>query len=134
MQNLLDMTPIRLRSYRVNEKKGDGSYTLLVPKFGTGKFGKWLSRRFKNPDYLVHLDDFGSYVWHLCDGDHCVKDIGESLRTKYGDKIEPVHDRLSLFFRQMEKSKLIAFKENLTATPIAATSLESLKEKGAVPQ
>lgn len=113
MQNLLDMRPIRLRLYKVNEKKGDGNYTILVPKFGNGKIGTWLRKRMKKPDYLVHLDDFGSYVWHLCDGEKQVREIGVSLKEKFGEKVEPVYDRLSQFFKQMERSKLIAFRETL---------------------
>ena len=111
MQNLLDMRPIRLREFRLNHKKGDGNFTILVPKFGTGRIGRWLRKRMKNPDYFVHLDEFGSFVWNLCDGEKQVREIGKSLQETFGDKVDPVNDRLSLFFRQMEKSRLIAFRE-----------------------
>ena len=105
------MRPVRLREYKLNEKKGDENYTILVPRFGKGKIGRWLRKRMKNPDYLVHLDEFDSFVWNLCNGDTQVREIGKALVEKFGEKVVPVNDRLSLFFRQMEKSKLIAFRE-----------------------
>ncbi len=111
MQNLLDLTPVRLKEHRINESKGDGAVSVLVPKFGTGKIGAWLRKRIKHPDYRVNLDDFGTHVWNLCDGKNRVRDIGISLQKTFGDSVEPVYDRLSVFFRQLEKSKLIAFKE-----------------------
>ena len=124
MQNLLDMKPIRLREYRLNQKKGDGNLTILVPKFGNGKIGRWLRKRLKNPDYFVHLDGFGSFVWNLCDGEKQVREIGKFLQEKFGDKVDPVNERLSHFFRQMEKSKLIAFRE-VSQEDIAPTTLTS---------
>lgn len=113
MQNLLDMRPVRLREYRHNDKKGDGNYTILVPKFGNGAIGTWLKKLLKNPDYLIHLDDFGSFIWQHCDGSKPVRQIGTLLQDRFGERVDPVFDRLSLFFKQMEKSKLIAFRENV---------------------
>ena len=83
MENLLDLTPIRLRDYRTNESKGDGNISVLVPKFGTGKIGTWLRKRMKNPDYRVHLDDFGSHVWQLCDGTRSTAEISDLLSTAF---------------------------------------------------
>lgn len=118
------MRPIRLREYQLNHKKGDGNFTILVPKFGNGKIGRWLRKRMKNPDYFVHLDEFGSFVWNLCDGEMQVREIGKSLQGKFGDTVDPVNERLSLFFRQMEKSRLIAFRE-ASEGAIVPTALSS---------
>lgn len=116
MQNLLDLTPIRLRDFTLHKNRRGGDITVLVPKFGTGKIGNWLRKRLKNPDYRVHLDNFGSHVWQLCNGENRVRNIGTSLQEKFGDTIEPVYDRLALFLTQLEKSKLIAFREIIEKT------------------
>ncbi|MFQ5824990.1 MAG: PqqD family protein, partial [bacterium] len=53
------------------------------------------------------LDELGSFVWEHCNGLENVQEIGEKLKEKYGDKVEPVFNRLSIFLKRLEKSKSI---------------------------
>ena len=122
MQNLLDLRPNRLREFIRNEKRG-GNITVLVPKFGTGKIGRWLHARMKKPDYLIHLDDFGSCVWNQCNGEKQVREISTILVETFGEKVEPVNGRLSLFLKKMEQSHLIIFAKQSDgcSTPCEST-------------
>jgi len=123
MQNLLDMRPVRLRGYKLNEG-GDEKFTVLIPKFGNSFIGRFFKKWSKFPFYKVKLDEFGSFVWHRCDGEKPVKFIANDLKEKFGEKVEPVNDRLALFLKQMEKAKMIGFKETAT-TNLIATSLQT---------
>ena len=122
MLNLLDLRPVRRRHYKLNEKKGDGTYIVLVPKFGSSKLGRWLTKKLKNPNYFINLDEFGTFVWDMCDGEKQVREIANALKVKYAEKVDPVYDRLSMFLKQMEKAQLIAFKETAKEN-IVPTSL-----------
>ncbi|MBN1155256.1 PqqD family protein [candidate division KSB1 bacterium] len=105
--NLLDVVPVKLVD---SETDGNGLTVLLKPKFKNNYIKKYLVPRMKHPNYKINLDEFGSYVWYLCDGTRNVFKIAESLREKFGDKIEPVHERLGFFIRQLEQNKLIRYK------------------------
>ncbi len=64
----------------------------------------WLQRRLRRPYVQLHLDAVGSTVWLASDGERTVSDIGERLRERFGEDIEPVWDRLALFVRHMHKA------------------------------
>ena len=38
-----------------------------------------------------------------------VEEIGEKLKKKFGEEIEPVHGRLGLFFQSLQRSKSITW-------------------------
>lgn len=81
-----------------------------MPKFGEHLLGKWLMKQMKNPNYRLKLDELGSFVWEHCNGMEDVQEIGEKLKKKYGERVEPVYDRLNIFFRQLEKTKSIIWE------------------------
>ena len=102
--NLLDLQPERSMNFETHE---DETVTILVPKFNGKILGKYLQPRLKHPYMHIHLDDFGSFVWNMCDGKTTVRQIGDGLRTKFGESVEPVNERLALFIRQLESSSYI---------------------------
>ena len=124
IHNLLEMRPVRVRKYELNNKKGDGTVTILVPKFGNSKILGVFKKLSKHPEYRIHLDEFGTLVWNFCDGTKQVREIGDILKQKFGEKVEPVYDRLSIFLRHMAKTKFIVFREtakkNVTATNMSS--------------
>lgn len=59
--------------------------------------------KFKIPGYKkITLDEYGSYILLQIDGKKNVKDIGESLEAKYGDKVQPLYERLLLFLNHID--------------------------------
>ncbi|MCR8743980.1 PqqD family protein [Romboutsia lituseburensis] len=59
--------------------------------------------KFKIPQYKkIELDEFGSAVFLLIDGKSTVKEIGEILDSKYGEKIHPLYERLLLFLNHID--------------------------------
>ena len=105
-RNLLDLIPVRIREW---EKLAQNQIVILQPKFRNRWLARWLLPRMKRPHYRVKLDEFGSWVWIHCDGRTTVKEIGFSLKERFGETIEPVYDRLSIFLNQLERSRLIQF-------------------------
>ncbi|MTK13471.1 MAG: PqqD family protein [Clostridiaceae bacterium] len=59
--------------------------------------------KFRIPEYKkITLDENGSYVFLQIDGRKTVKDIGENLEAKYGDKAHPLYERLLLFLNHID--------------------------------
>ena len=92
------------------EKTEDGLYVLLKPKYRHPWMVKHILPRLKSPHYKIKLDDIGSFIWGLCDGRKTVKEIGGKLKEQFGDKVEPLYERLGAFFQNLEKNKFITFK------------------------
>lgn len=58
--------------------------------------------RFKIPLYKkIDFDEISSEVFLLIDGQRTVKEIGENLEIKYGDKVNPLYERLLVFLNHI---------------------------------
>jgi hypothetical protein len=105
--NLLELIPDQ---NILSEKTEDGLYVLLKPKYRHPLFVKHVLPRLKSPNYKIQLDDIGSFIWNLCNGRNNVEGICRQLKEKFGDKVEPLYERLGAFFQNLEKNKFITFK------------------------
>ena len=103
-RNLLELKPRRLFEHRELE---DGKVSVQIPRFRHRWMG-WYQRRLKRPYLQLHLDEIGSAVWLACDGQRSVAQIGDALKERFGEQVEPVWDRLALFVTHMRKGDLIA--------------------------
>ncbi len=91
------------------ETNNSGFTVILVPKFGTHILGKWLASKMAEPNYRLNLDAIGTFVWQHCDGIRDFEEIANRMSKKFGSKVDPVHERLTLFFQSLEKSKSITW-------------------------
>lgn len=104
--SLMDVKPHRIRDW---ENRSDGRVTILVPRYKNNRIGRWLAARIKPSTYRVHLDEFGSRVWSLIDGKTPGGQIAHRLREKFGERVEPVETRLTVFLQKLLKNKFISF-------------------------
>lgn len=83
------------------EVSADNIVTMLVKQdHKIQKFFRKLKVRI--PEYKkTSLDEYGSCVFLLIDGIKTVKDIGENLEVKYGEKVHPLYERLLLFLNHI---------------------------------
>jgi hypothetical protein len=107
VKNLLELVPERSRS---SEQREDGTTDVLIPRYGGGIMGRLLSAILKNTPFRLHLDKIGTRTWELCDGRRTVQEIGQHLGREFGSEVEPVYDRLGVFFKQLESQELISWK------------------------
>lgn len=105
--NLLDLVPRRTKDFK---ELDDGRVEVLIPRFGGGRTAWLLGRLSRSGPIRLRLDDVGTAVWRLCDGRRSVHDIGLSLRDQFGDRIEPVYERLAAFIKQMKKAGLVDWR------------------------
>jgi len=85
--------------YEVSE---DGIVTILEKQeHKVQKFFRKL--KFRIPEYKrISMDEYGSCVFLQIDGIKTVEAIGENLEAKYGDKANPLYERLLLFLNHLE--------------------------------
>lgn len=105
--NLLDLVAERAAGHEVEEETG--LVTILAPRFRNRLMKRLFEPRVKNPHLKIKLDEIGSAVWLLIDGERNVKEIAAIVRERFQEKIEPCFDRLNLFFQQLEGGKFICY-------------------------
>ena len=90
------------------ERDENNNIVLLKPKFRNRVLAKIILPRMKQPNFRIRLDEIGSFVWERIDGKVTVADIAEEMLSKFGEKIEPISERLNLFINQLTKGGFIA--------------------------
>jgi len=102
--NLWELKPLRLMEW---ENNSDGNVVVLIPKFKNAILKKWVLPKLAKPFFRVKLDETGSAIWLLCDGNTTVVSIAEELKKKFGKSVEPVEERIGKFLYQLERGDLI---------------------------
>ena len=106
--NYLELTPVRNYDHVVEDT---GLISVLVPKFDIKWLDKIMSKIIKSRFFKAKLDEFGTETWLEMDGTKSVKSVSEHLQKKFGDKINPVEERLTKFLSELYKYNFITFKE-----------------------
>ncbi|MCX8009628.1 MAG: PqqD family protein [Ignavibacteria bacterium] len=106
--NYLDLTPFHNFNFEYDE---NNLVTVLVPRFTDKILSRILLPRLKSPYIKMKLDELGTETWNLIDGKRTVKQIADLLTSKFGDRVQPVYERLTTFLTQMYKQEFISFNE-----------------------
>lgn len=105
--NLLELIPAQNMRCKKNE---EGFNVLLKPKYKSSFMKKYLLPRMKRPNFKIKLDKIGSFIWDLCDGKRTVEEMAKLLKEKFGEEVEPLYDRMSLFLQHLERNAFIEYK------------------------
>ena len=109
--NLLDLTPMRLHEYEVEEETG--KVVILVKKFKNVRFAHFALGRH-SPVIRIKLDEIGSEVWKTIDGVSNVAALLDHLNTRWSDipeKTSGLEKRLAGFLSIMYDNRYISFRE-----------------------
>ena len=105
--NILTMKPRRMVTWERNEQ---GLVTLLVPRLTNRKLVKHLLPRLQERNFKIKLDEFGSCVWQQIDDRTTVMQIAGNLKERFGERVEPVYERLGLFVNLLARRKFIVLE------------------------
>ncbi len=109
--NLLDLIPVQTCDWSYQEKSPE-LVRILKPRFDS-KLGKRFGKRFNVKEtFNINLDEYGTAIWRLIDGQLTVGELGEILATQFGDKVEPLFPRLAQFLRILEGQHAIELKKS----------------------
>ena len=107
-ENYLEKIPVKYDSlgWSVDE---NGAVTLELEN--KGAFNKIAQKLLKKPRIsYIHLDENGSFVWQQIDGESNILKIGEAVKAHFGEKAEPLYERLTQFIKTLETYRFIIFK------------------------
>jgi hypothetical protein len=106
--NYLDKIPV------FNEKyswKADESGIVTIYIENKGFFNFICQKLFKKPKVSqVHLEEMGSFIIPLLDGKRTVYDLALLIKEHFGEKAEPVYNRLVTYMHTLEAYSFIYMK------------------------
>lgn len=90
-----------------HQEEQNGKVSVVVPKFSNPKFNAWfLGRRSQN--FIVRLDEHGSAVWRLIDGE---RNVGEISRALQEQNLDEAVERVTKFLTVLYEQRFITFRE-----------------------
>ncbi len=109
--NYLELIPDKLCGC---EKNQEGIIQLVVPRFKNRVMSKIAVNLGRSENIKISLDNLGSKVWELIDGNRTVAQIGKILEkeseTNTGQPMPQVFERLSQFLSGLFNHRLIDLK------------------------
>jgi len=106
--NYLDLTPYKIYQAEIDE---NGIVTVLVPKFTNKIAEKTIMPFLKHKYFKIKLDEIGSEVWKSIDSKKNVEDISKKMLEHFGEKIQPVYERVTKFLSSLYLQGYISFIE-----------------------
>jgi hypothetical protein len=107
--NLLHMIPVR----EVEWEEDDTGVVTLVrrrPRVGGPRsMGRWVSFMLAPP--RIRLDEVGSFAWLRMSGSIDVGDLAALVREEFGDRVEPVNQRLGHLVRLLKRERFVSYVE-----------------------
>ena len=107
-ENYLEKKPICKNGLNWS-KDENGNVTLEMENKGVAN--RIMQKLIKKPKTsYIHLDEMGSFVWPLMDGEKDILEIGKFVEEHFGEKANPLYERLSQYFKTLEKYNFIEYK------------------------
>ena len=104
----MDKKPLHLEMLKWSAE--DGKVTLEIEN--KGMWNRLAQKLLKKPKIsYIHLDEMGSFIWPLIDGDKTVAKIGEAVEEHFGEKASPLYDRLVRYFQILESYRFITWRD-----------------------
>ena len=108
-ENYLEHKPKRADSIGWSTDN-DGKVTLEIENKGV--FNSIAQKLFKKPKIsYVHLDETGSFIWPLIDGEKNIIDLGKLVEEEFGEKANPLYERLAKYFQILDSYGFITWNK-----------------------
>lgn len=105
-KNYLDLIPARAEGL---EWTRDDEDIVVLEVENTGVFNRIAQKLFKRPKVTkVHMEQFGSFLWPLIDGERTVKELADLLKERFGEEAEPLYPRVAKYMQIMESYHFIS--------------------------
>ena len=105
--NYLDLIPVRAEELQWFTAR---RARIVLKVENTGLFNKIAQKVFNKPEFTkVHLDQQGTFIWPLIDGERTVADIAALVKDEFGEAAEPLYPRIVKYFQIVESYHFIKF-------------------------
>lgn len=109
-ENYLDFIPVYNEQFRWDM---DENKKVIIFVENKGVFNRIAQKLLGKPKVSqVHLEEMGNFIWPLFDGKRTVYDIGQLVREEFGEKAEPLYQRLVQYMRTLQSYGFIQMREN----------------------
>lgn len=107
-KNYLEKIPMRPAHIEWNTDE-KGIVTLDIEN--TGFMNRVAQKLFRKPKVShIHLDEMGSFVWPLLDGEKDIVALGRAVEAQFGEKANPLYERLAKYFQILDSYQFIEWK------------------------
>lgn len=107
-KNYLEKVPVRPGHINWSTDE-NGIVTLDIEN--TGFMNRMAQKLFRKPKVShIHLDEMGSFVWPLLDGEKNIVELGRAVETQFGEKASPLYERLARYFQILDSYHFIEWK------------------------
>ena len=108
-KNYLEKIPMRPSHIKWDADES-GAVTLHIENKGAIK--RLTQIILKKPEVShIHLDETGSFVWQIMDGEKDMIAIGEEVKMNFGESAEPLYPRLAKFFKMLDSYGFVSWKK-----------------------
>lgn len=106
-ENYLDKIPAHREG--ISWSADNGIVTLEIENKGV--FNTIAQKLFKKPRIsYIHLDEMGSFIWPIIDGEQTVFELGKKVGEHFGDSANPLYERLVKYFQILDSYNFVYFK------------------------
>ncbi|MBQ3374545.1 MAG: PqqD family protein [Oscillospiraceae bacterium] len=107
-RNYLDYIPVRSPKHEWTlEENG----RITVHMVHDGIWDRIAQKFFHRPRIShIQLDELGSFVWQQIDGQKTVGQIAENVKEAFGEKAEPLYNRLVQYLKILYNNGLIRYQ------------------------
>lgn len=103
--NYLDFIPIHNEKHTWDTDE-QGMVTIYIENKGV--FHRFAQKFFDKPKVSqIHLEEMGSFIWPLIDGERSIMIIGELVDEHFGEDAQPLYPRLVQYIKMLENTDLI---------------------------
>jgi hypothetical protein len=99
--NYLEFVPVHNPAFK-SVTDENGNVTILQENKGLFYF---LTQKILGKPRIsqIHLDEMGNFIWPLMDGSRSILQIAELVREEFGEKAQPLYDRLVTYIETLKK-------------------------------
>lgn len=107
-QNYLDFIPV------VNPQNSwtqDEQGIVTIDMVHRGLYARIAQKFFHTPRVShIKLDEYGSFLWKEINGTQTVGDLAKKMNAQFGEKAEPLYDRLVKYMQILHNNRFILFE------------------------
>lgn len=108
-ENYLDNKPLRNPEFKYTTDD-KGGVTIEVEN--KGLMNRIFQIFFKKPKIsYVQLDEMGSFIWEYLNGEMTITRLGELVREHFGEKAEPLYERLAKYIQILENCNFVVLEK-----------------------
>lgn len=109
-KNYLEQIPMHKTGLEWSVDKDDKVVLHIENK---GIFNRAAQKLLKKPPITyIHLDEMGSFIWPVIDGEKDLIAIGKLVEKHFGDEANPLYERVAKFFQILHSYNFIEWKKS----------------------